>query len=452
MLRLAVPVILAELGWMAMGIVDTMCVGRLSAEAIGAVGLGHALFFPFVMVGHGLLLGLDTLVSQAVGAGKPEEARRALVQGIFLALGLSVPLMAGVELLARNIAWFGLDPAVAPMAAEYLRVDNLSLPILLVYTAIRRYLQALGLVRALVFALATANLLNLAANYGLIFGEWGMPRLGLMGSAWATVGARGWMLLVMAAALAVYERRTGRGLRGLGWRYDRRFFRGLIALGLPAAVQILLEVGVFSLATLAAGRLDASSLAAHQIALQIASATFMVPLGFSAATAVRVGHAVGRRDPAGAARSGWVGLALGAASMLAATTVMVGAPGPIMRGFTDQAPVVAAGAALLGLAAVFQLFDGIQVVATGALRGAGDTRTPMLANLAAHWALGLPVAWFLAFRAGLGVRGIWIGLSLGLIAVGIALLITWARLCRRSLGVAAGADPAGRLEGSAAAG
>jgi MATE family multidrug resistance protein len=167
---------------------------------------------------------------------------------------------------------------------------------------------------------------------------------------------------------------------------------------------------------------------------------------------VRVGHAVGRADPAAAARAGWVALGLGAAFMLLASAVMIGAPRPILRAFTDQAPVVAAGAALLGLAAAFQLFDGLQVVATGALRGAGDTRTAMLANLAAHWGLGLPVAWALAFPLGLGVRGIWVGLTSGLIAVGVVLLLSWARLSRRwAAGGAAAAGPA-LLEGSPAAG
>lgn len=430
MLRLAVPVALAELGWMAMSIVDTMCVGRLSTEAIGAVGLGHSVFFIFTIVGIGLLLGLDTLISQSLGAGRGDDARVALVQGLFLALGISLPLMAGIELVAHRMGALGLDPDVLPLAVTYLRVDNLSLPPLMVYVACRRYLQAVGMARSIVFALVSANLINLAGNFLLIFGGLGAPALGAVGSAWATVGARVWMAGVLIAALAWYERREGRGLASLPWRFDRRRFRGLIALGLPAATQLLLEMGVFSLATFLAARLGKTPLAAHQVALQVASTTYMVPLGISSAAAVRVGHAIGRGDHAGASRAGWTALALGAAFMLTASAAFILLPRTIIGGFTDQPEVFRAGVSLLGVAALFQLFDGLQVVATGALRGAGDTRTPMITSLVCYWQLALPIAYVLAFPVGWGVTGLWLGLSVGLMAVAMTLVATWARTSR----------------------
>jgi MATE family multidrug resistance protein len=196
-------------------------------------------------------------------------------------------------------------------------------------------------------------------------------------------------------------------------------------------MQLLLEVGVFALATVLAGRLTPVALAAHQIALNAASVTYMVPLGISAATAVRVGQALGRRDAPGAGRAGWTGLLLAALFMALAALLFVTAPGAILRAFTTASGVIAAGVSLLYVAAVFQLFDGIQVVATGALRGAGDTRTPMLWNLIGYWVLGLPVGYYLCFSADWGAVGLWIGFSIGLIVVGTILLFVWSRLVRR---------------------
>jgi MATE family multidrug resistance protein len=203
--------------------------------------------------------------------------------------------------------------------------------------------------------------------------------------------------------------------------------RILSRLGLPAAGQILLEVGVFAAATAIIGRLDPVALAAHQVALNVASVTFMVPLGVSSAAAVRVGQALGRRDPAGARRSGWMALLLAAIFMTLAAVVLVSAPHVILRIFTTDTTVIATGVSLLFIAAVFQLFDGIQVVATGALRGAGDTRRPLLLNLIAHWGIGLPIGYYLCFSKGWGVQGIWSGLCIGLIGVAVALLVVWAR-------------------------
>jgi MATE family multidrug resistance protein len=206
--------------------------------------------------------------------------------------------------------------------------------------------------------------------------------------------------------------------------------RSLLALGLPAGLQLIIEVGVFALATTLVGRLAPVALAAHQIALNAASVTYMVPLGISAATAVRVGQALGRREPVAAKRAGWTGVLLGSTFMAAAALAFFAVPAPIVRAFTTETAVIAAGVSLLYVAAVFQLFDGVQVVATGALRGAGNTRTPMIWNLVGYWLLGLPVGYLLCFNAGWGAVGIWIGLSVGLIVVGVVLLLVWARLVR----------------------
>jgi MATE family multidrug resistance protein len=213
-------------------------------------------------------------------------------------------------------------------------------------------------------------------------------------------------------------------------RIELPWMRRLIALGFPAAAQITLEVGVFAAATALAGRLAPVSLASHQIALNIAACAFMVPLGVSSAGAVRVGHAIGRRDIPGAERAGWTALLFGTGFMACAATLFVLAPRALIGAFTTDEGVLRIGASLLLVAAVFQLFDGIQGVATGVLRGLGDTRTPMLWNLFGHWVIGLPAGYALCFVAGLGVVGLWWGLSTGLIICGVALLTVWSQRIR----------------------
>jgi len=433
MLRLAVPVVLAELGWMTMGVVDTMMVGRIDAESIGAVSIGRALFLVVAIFGIGILLGLDTVVSNAFGAGEFRECHLALLHGVYLSLLMTLPLMAAVFGLSGLLEDWGVDPAVRDLARSYARAVSCSaLPIFL-YATFRRYLQAINLVRPVMIALISANLVNVAANWVLIFGHLGLPALGVTGAAWATVLASSYMALFLIAAALLHDRQEGNRLRGLPLRPVVARLGRLLRLGLPAATQLLLEVGVFALVTVLAGRLAPAALAAHQIALNAASVTYMVPLGISAAAAVRVGQALGRKDRAGAGMAGWTALLLGASFMSLAALAFVAVPRWIVRAFSADAQVIAAGAALLYVAAVFQLFDGIQVVATGALRGAGDTRTPMLWNLVGYWVLGLPVGYFLCFHAGSGVVGLWVGLSIGLIVVGSVLLRVWSRRARRWL-------------------
>jgi len=437
-LALAGPVVLAELGWMSMGVVDTMMVGRVGAEAIGAVGLGRVLFFTFFVVGLGLLLGLDTLVSTAHGAGRPEEGQRALLQGVYLGFALAPVLMFAMRYTCQWLEPWGIDPGVREASVPYIRAISWSVPPLLLYTACRRYLQAIGRVRPVMIALVSANLINVAANWILIFGKLGAPALGAAGAGWATGISSCYMVLVLLFAIWLHDRDTGGRLRRLPLGLDPARIRRLLALGLPAAGHLLLEIAVFATATALAGRLTAIWLAAHQIALTAASVTFMVPLGFSQAAAVRVGQALGRRDPEGAQRAGWTALVCGASFMsLAAITFLV-VPRPLMRAFTTDPLVIGAGASLLAVAAFFQIVDGLQVVATGALRGAGDTRAPLLWNFVGYWLLGLPTGYYLCFNRDLGAVGLWIGLLVGLAVTGVSLVTVWGRTASRGLAGAAG--------------
>ena len=406
-----------------MGIVDTMFVGRVSADAIGAVSLGTSVFYAIAIFASGLLLGLDTLVSQSFGAGDLEDCHHSLVSGIWLALLLIPAVMGAVWLFVPLMARFGINASVLRDTAPYIRALNWSAAPLLLFFCLRRYLQSVGIVRPILLVLITANLVNAAGNWVFVFGNLGAPRMGAEGAGWSTCVARVYMFAAMV--LIVWLRDPKAFLAS--WRPDWRRIGRLFNLGLPAAGQIGLEMSVFATVTVLIGKLNADILAGHQIALTVASTTFMMPLGISSAAAVRVGHAIGRGDPEGASRSGWMALAFGAGVMSAAALLLLSFPHAIARLFTPQAAIIAAAVPLLRVAAFFQLFDGLQITATGALRGTGDTRTPMVCHFAGYWILGLPLGAFLCFRESLGAVGLWIGLSAGLIVIGLILLWAWRR-------------------------
>jgi MATE family multidrug resistance protein len=426
-LRLALPLIFAEVGWMSMGIVDTIMVGRLpnSAVAIGATGLGQSLYNSVAIFAGGLLLGMDTFVAQAFGREDLDDARRSLVNGLFLAFALTPLLMLAVSFWPALMRRFGISVELVEPMRPYLRALNWgSLP-LLAYFALRRYLQAVNVAHPIMFALISANLVNALGNWVLIYGRLGFPAMGITGSGWSTCVARIYMALCLAITLLWVESKRVRP----GWlrtvRIDIRRMSALLTLGAPAATQILCEIGAFSGATALCAKLGPVPLAGHEIALNCAALTFMVPLGVSSAAAVRVGQQLGRRDPTAARRAGWSAIFIGVGFMACSGAVFVSIPKLIARLFTPNPAVIQVGAQLLLVAAAFQLFDGLQTVATGALRGAGDTRTPMLANFVAYWLMGLPLGYVLCFRLGWGALGIWIGLCGGLMIIGSALLITW---------------------------
>jgi MATE family multidrug resistance protein len=297
----------------------------------------------------------------------------------------------------------------------------------LAYFALRRYLQAVNVAHPIMFALVSANVVNVVGDWALIYGHLGFHAMGITGSGWSTCWARVYMVLCLAMTVLWIERKRLQP----GWmqtaRIDVHRMWELLKLGAPAATQILCEIGAFSAATALCARLGPVPLAAHEIALNCAALAFMVPLGVSSAAAVRVGQQLGRRDPDGARRAGWSAILLGVGFMACSGAVFVSVPRIIARFFTPNTAVIQVGAQLLLVAAAFQLFDGLQTVATGALRGAGDTRTPMLANFVAYWLMGLPVGYVLCFKFGWGALGIWIGLCAGLMIIGSALLMTWNR-------------------------
>ena len=425
LMKLAGPVILAEVGWMSMGLVDTVMVGPLGPAAIAATGMGSGVFTAIVIFGMGLMLGLDAFVSQAHGAGNERECVVWLHQGVWLACWAAPIAMALTWILYGTLDHWGLHPETRRLVGPYIRVISLSALPLLVYASFRRYLQGMHVVRPIMVALVSANIINAAANWVLIYGNLGMPALGVEGSAWATVSARVYMAAFLYFAIRLKHRQRGSHHPEVDLAIDPARIRRLIALGFPAASQVALEVGVFAVATALAGRLDPVSSGAHQIALNIASLAFMVPLGLASSAAVRVGYAFGAGDRRRAARAGWTALATSCVIMTALGLVFFLWPVALLRVFSPDPRIIEIGVGLLAIAAAFQLFDGTQAVVTGALRGISETRMPMIVNVIGHWFLGLPVGYALCFRFGWGVTGLWIGLSIGLVVAALVLTVVW---------------------------
>jgi MATE family multidrug resistance protein len=429
MLRIAIPLAFAELGWMAMAVEDTVMVGRMpdSAVAIGACSMGSAVFYSFAIFGLGLMSGLDTLVSHAFGAGDKRRAHRALAAGFILAACVTPLLMAGIMAGLPLLKLIGVQPAIREGAAGFTTRLVWSLPLLLIYTTLRRFLQGIHYVAPVTFALISSNLVNVFGNWLLIFGHWGLPALGIEGSALSTVIARIYLALVLFIAVRRRDPEAFTAFKGASG-----YVPTLLRLGLPAALTIGFEVGVFNAVTALVGTLDPVSLAAHTIALSAASVTYMVPLGISSAAAVSVGRALGAGDRAAARRAGWTAIGLAGVYEIGSALAFVILPGTIARTYTTDPAVIAFAITLLAIAAVFQLFDGLQTVATGALRGLGNTRTPMVWNLVGYWLIGLPLGCWLCFSLKWGATGLWDGLCLALILIGAGLVGVWHKATKRA--------------------
>lgn len=439
LMRLAVPLAAANLGQVLLGAVDTAVVGRLGEIELGAAGLGNSVFFVVTVVGMGIMLGLDPLVAQAIGADEPAQARRMLWQGAWLAVVLGAPLALLVAGLGGLLERFGIAHVTAEPTRAYLFARLYGLVPFLVFVACRSYLQAVSITRPVVISVVIANVVNLPLSWALVFGDAGLARLGLpalgvpalgvAGAAWASTACAALQMLVLVFAV--------RGMRLPGaerlFLPSRKLMKKALVLGAPIGLTLVAEFGVFSLVNVLMGNIDARALAGHQVAITLASATFMVPVGIGAAASVRVGHAIGRGDVPGTRLAGVIGLSSGAAFMGVAALCFLLVPRQLAGIITDKPDVIAAAVPLLFVAAVFQLSDGAQAVAAGALRGAGDTRFPLFANLAGHYLIGLPVGVLLAFHFGLGARGLWWGLSAGLTGVALALTTRFMRVSSRSV-------------------
>jgi multidrug resistance protein, MATE family len=449
MLRLALPLILAEVGWMFMGVVDTIMVGHLPhpAVTISAAALAQVLYNTLAFGISGVLLGLDTYIAQAHGAGEWDDANRWLLHGVVLAAALALVQMAIVALAPLAMVRLPVDREVMHLALGFLRALNWGTLPLFLYLALRRYLQAFNHVRPIALALVTANALNAALDWLLLFGhrwtvaghQFGVRAYGVAGAAISTSSARVYLALTMLAAVAWLDRKHRYGLAAAARMFRAAFdwnrLGRLARLGAPVGGQIFVEISIFAAVTALIGTLGPLPLAGHEIALNCVSFTFMVPFAISAAASVRVGQAVGRGSPHQAAAAGWTAIAFGGAFMLAMSGVLVAVPARIAGSFTRDPLVIAAAVPLLLVGAAFQFFDGLQITATGALRGAGNTHAGLIVQLIGYWVVGLPLGVWLGFHQKMGAVGLWLGLCAGLMIAGVALITVWGRIMRRGGGV-----------------
>jgi MATE family multidrug resistance protein len=429
MLSLAVPVVVAQVGMMLMGVVDTMVVGRVSAEALAAVALGNVVLMSVAAFPFGLLLSTDPLVAQAIGAHDSVGVKRVVQRGLLIAAMAAVLTALVLVPVEPVLLLLRQPPEVVPIAAGYV---HLSLPGLLpffCFVVLRQTLQAMERVRPIVATIVLANLLNVVLDLALVYGRWGMPELGPLGSAWATTACRFVLLLGLCVT-------AWRELHPLLDQIHREAFRPrpiwrTVRLGVPIGFQLQLELSALGVVALLAGGLGAVEMAAHQVAINLASLTFMVPLGVASAAAVRVGHAVGRSDGLGVRRSASAALVCGGGFMTLAAAVFLILPDPLASAYTSDQDVRLLAAVLIPIAGLFQVFDGLQVVSAGVLRGLGDTRAPMVVNLLGFWLIGIPVSYGVGFGLGLGAPGLWWGLVAGLGAVAALLLLRIAHRLSR---------------------
>ncbi|NNL68031.1 MAG: MATE family efflux transporter [Myxococcales bacterium] len=426
LVRLSLPVVAAQLGTMSMGIVDTAMLGRVDVDSLAAASLANAWVYFTLISCNGLLMGMDPIVSHAHGRGDGRTAAITLQRGLVLAALLSVAVTALWGLTGPVFALLRQEPHLVEAAHRYVVVQMPSVVCFLAFTAFRQQLQGRELMRPAMWATLVANLSNAFLNWVLIFGNLGFPALGLEGAGIATSLNRGvmlglllffvWRADLLAGAWVPWSRDA---LQGAGLRH-------IVRLGLPVSIQMALEILAFSGSTVVAGWINPAAIAAHQVTLNFAAFSFMMPLGVSQAAATRVGNLLGARRHARAQRAAWLALALGACIMGVWALVFIVGRADLPRLMTSDLEVIAISASIFPIAAAFQVFDGTQVVGCGVLRGMGRTRPVAWFNLVAYWVLGLPIGGWLALRQGWGLAGIWWGLCLGLAVVAFS-LVAWIR-------------------------
>lgn len=430
-IRLALPVVLVQIGMMFMGVVDTVMVGHVSARVLAAVALGNLYWFNAIVLAQGTLMALDPLIAQAVGAHDMDAVSRDVQRGLLIAIGLTVltALMMlpahGVLVLTRQ------QPEIIPDTTAYVRISIPSVLPFLVFIVFRQTLQALHRVAPIVWTIVGANLSNAGLNWVFVYGHLGSPALGAAGSALATLVSR-WLMAIALLGLAWSTLRPHLApMRRDSWRLKP--IGRILRLGVPIGLQMLLESSAFGAIGLMMGMLGTTEMAGHQIAITLAALTFMVPLGVGAAAAVRVGRAVGARDQATARLAARAAFVCGMGFMSITALIFLLAPRLLAAVFTTDAGVIAIAGVLIPVAGVFQIFDGAQAVGAGVLRGLGDTRAPLIGMIAGYWLIGLPVSLVLGFHTPLRAAGLWWGFVASLSVVALFLVVRIRVLFRREI-------------------
>lgn len=413
--KLALPIITTQIGIMLMGVVDTVIVGHVSSRELAAASLGNLYFYGLAMFGMGIVWGIDPLVSQAMGARDHEAAATSIQRGIVLAVATGLAMTALCLPAETVFRLLRQPPDVVPRAARFVWVSAPSLSVMLVFMSLRTSLQAMKHTRPGLITIVAGNVVNLALNWVFVFGHFGFPAMGAVGSALSSACGR---VIMIALLLVIAWPELRPMLRP--WRpaaLARAPLLATLKIGIPIGAQTSVEFSTFAAISVFAGWFGADALSGHQVALNLASLMYMVPAGLGSASAVLVGHAIGENDAPHARRVAASALACGGGYMLLSAALLLAIPRLFASAYTSVPGVVAVAASLIPIAGVFQLFDGLQVVASGVLRGAGDTRAAMISNMLGFWLVGMPVSLALGFGAHGGVVGLWWGFVAGLAAV-----------------------------------
>ncbi|MEQ1770658.1 MAG: MATE family efflux transporter [Devosia sp.] len=436
--KLAWPLIISQLARSALFTTDVIVLGRLGPQQLAAGALANALFICVQLFGIGAIGAVAPMVAQAIGARDLRSVRRTVRQGVWFAIVLSVVLFPVAWNIGPIYRWMGQDPELIGFAEQFVHAAIWLLPTSFVFVALQSFLSAHGATRVILLITVAGVFVNLLANFVLVFGNWGFPKLGIVGSGLSTSIVNAAMLVLVIAYIQMSRRFRRYHIWHKFFEPDWSRMLELVSIGAPIGLMLLAEVALFTSATLLQGWLGQSEVAAHSVTLTIASLAFMVPLGLSQATVVRVGISLGEKSREGIRKAGWAALTLTLGFMALTSLAFALAPHQIVGLFLDSglaentAPLTLAASFLL-IAALFQLFDGTQVTMSAALRGLSDTNMPLLIALFGYWVVGFPTAYFLAFHFGMRGVGIWLGLAAGLSATSVILTVRW--IMRERLGL-----------------
>jgi len=428
---LAYPVMLSQLGQVAVGVADSMMVGRLGALELAASSLANSIFFVLLMFGIGISMGLTPLVSKAYGKGKTNQISRLFSNSLLINFLTSLVMLGLVLLFSRNLNLLNQPEEVEALALPFLLIITASLVPLMVFQAFKQFVEGLSQTKQAMFITIAANLVNVFLNWLLIWGHWGFPELGFLGAAWATLISRVLMMVLMGAYVLYSKRYSDFGLRILRFKPNWTLCQRILKIGVPTGFQFIFEVSAFSAAAIMMGWIGVNALAGHQIALNLASISYMMATGLATAGMIRVSHYIGKEDYKGMREAGMVSFGLVATFMFVCALLFFVLRFLLPTLYIDDPQVISLAASLLVLAGLFQLSDGIQVVGLGVLRGLEDVKVPTIVTFLAYWGLGLPLGYFLAFTMGFAEKGIWIGLLIGLTITAGMLLYRFDQLSKR---------------------
>lgn len=432
-IRLGAPLIVAQLAQISLTFIDTVMAGNLSAKDLAAVAVGANVWMPIWVTCVGLLLSVTPSVAQLFGAGKPAEIGHCVRQGFWLSQAAAIVAIVTVRNSEPLLAWLRIAPEIVPTALGYLDAISWGIPAICAFQVLRCLTEGVSMTKPILYVSVLGIPIHIAGNYIFMYGKLGMPALGAVGCGVASAIVM-WMMFayLLAYVCTRPQYRLFDALSHFEWpRWDTLSM--LIRLGLPIAMGFFMEVSLFAGVALLIGTMGTTAVAGHQIALNVASITFMIPLGISMATSIRVGQAIGRKDIAGARFAGFSGVAMGGTFMACAGLVIFAFPGLIARIYTQDADVQAMAVSLLAMAAIFQVFDGLQVSGAGALRGLKDTKVPMLLTIVAYWLVGLPLGYVLGISLGGGPKSMWIGFICALVVAAFLLNLRFHLVTRRML-------------------